>query len=282
VTDLKTWRTARKADLMTRQEYQSCSRFARRLARHLVVSRDALDGAGMFRSPRKLAGELNVSESTVRRGLRELVEKGVFEKELRTDPRGTGRRHTTSAYRVHPALNVQPGYVAASVPLRCVTNDIPNDTPTDTPRSSKLLLEAPPSAARVEVTDVVDEPVAAAEPCSASDRVYLANEAGPNTAMSLAGETPARHTYEISSPRNQDSLPRPQESWGAPPGAHDEERCRREYERELSSEREKTEFVEAFRELHGREPHPYEHIEPRKHGYAKETARLRSAATIQW
>lgn len=150
--DLKVWRTARKADLMTRQEYRSCSAFARKLARHLVTSRDAMDGSGMFRSPRKLVRELDASESTIRRGLRELLERGVFTKERRTDPRGTGRRDTTSAYRLHPSLNISPGY-----PLRSVTNDRLPDTPNDTPRSSKLLVEEAPRGLQLEQQYVAEK-----------------------------------------------------------------------------------------------------------------------------
>lgn len=183
--DLKAWRTARKADLMTRQEYRSCSAFARKLARHLVTSRDAMDGSGMFRSPRKLVRELDASESTIRRGLRELIERGVFTKERRTDPRGTGRRDTTSAYRLHPSLNISPGY-----PLRSVTNDRLPDTPNDTPRSSKLLVEEAPLGASVRTAIRGREELASraeyvgpgVQPCSHSNSGLL--ESDQNTVTS--------------------------------------------------------------------------------------------------
>lgn len=111
--DLASWRKARKEALSRTPQYESCSPTARQLARHMVTSRDDAAGRGMFRSPRKLAKEFGKSERTIRYCLSELVSKGVFEKELRKDPRGTGRRDTTSIYRLHPALNIKPGYLAS-------------------------------------------------------------------------------------------------------------------------------------------------------------------------
>lgn len=137
--DLREWREARARALGRTAAFKDCSSTARRLARHMIRSRDSREGAGMFRSPRKLAQELGAgfSESTVRRCLNELVANGIFVKERRKDPRGSGRRDTTSAYHLRDDL--VPGR------LRCVTvtdlraprnADRPADRPADTPRST--------------------------------------------------------------------------------------------------------------------------------------------------
>jgi DNA-binding MarR family transcriptional regulator len=256
--DLKDWRTARKEDLMTRREYMSCSTFARRLARHLVTSRDALDGSGMFRSPRKLQRELDVSESTIRRALRELVEAGVFEKERRTDPRGTGRRHTTSAYRVHPALNVQPG----CVPLRCVTNDRPIDTPTDTPRSSKLPIEESPREIHSEADVAVERTSAGvlhvSEPwLGVTDTGLSAGLAGSRPAISYS--TSANEVYP---PRKE----------------HDESTARREYEDHCVYA---AEWREAFQAVYDREPRPDEQPVSDYELY-EQAKQLRFRASVPW
>ena len=264
---------------MTRQEYLACPKFARRLARHLVMSRDALNGSGMFRSPRKLKTELGVSESTVRRGLRELVEAGVFEKERRTDPRGTGRRHTTSAYRAHHALNIQPGYVATSSPLRCVTNDRPIDTPIDTPRSSKLHVEALPTGARLEAAmssgDVAEEtglaPAAAwASPSSANTGVHT-GQGVTTPRLSVCSPVEPTHTQHISPSRNQ-------ESRGAPAAAAVQQiaewqASREKHARELDADR--GWWRKAFRAAHGREPTEDDDRYESRFEYQREASRLR-------
>jgi DNA-binding MarR family transcriptional regulator len=137
--NLREWRTKRARALSRTTEHKDCSSTARRVALHMVRSRDAIDGAGMFRSPRKLAKELGLSESTIRRALKELETKGVFVKERRKDSRGTGRRDTTSAYHLRDELLPERLRSVTVTHLRAASaSDTPADRPVDTPRSTAL------------------------------------------------------------------------------------------------------------------------------------------------
>lgn len=120
--DLRSWRARRVEALSRTAPYRSLTKKTQATIQHMVKSRDALDGFGMCMSSKRLARELGCCDKTVRRRLDEGVAKGVLirayrkrlpggEIVLSDTPASGGGRDTTPAFWLHPALEIEPGYV---------------------------------------------------------------------------------------------------------------------------------------------------------------------------
>ena len=125
--DLGEWRTARIKAVKATDEGKSVSKGAWRTLAHMVKARDAMDGRGMFMSPRRLTRELGLKDKnnearTVRRHLGECITKGVLVRRYRQHlpggkvifvdtPGQKGGRDTTPTYWINPKLGIEPGYV---------------------------------------------------------------------------------------------------------------------------------------------------------------------------